>query len=129
QDPWATMMFVMRTAASADAMKRSIEAAIARVDKEQPVGAMLSMNDFLARSVARRRLSVTLLTVFGAVAALLAAVGLYAVLAFVVGERRREIGVRMALGAQPRAIVADLLGHGLRLTAVGVVAGITLAIA
>jgi putative ABC transport system permease protein len=129
QDPWATMIFALRTAAPPDAMRRSVQAAIARVDKDQPVGATLTLDEFLSRSLARRRFGVTLLTAFGAIAAILAAVGLYGVLAFIVGERRREIGVRMALGAQPRDIAAELLGEGLKLTAFGVVAGIALALA
>lgn len=66
---------------------------------------------------------------FGAISVTLAAVGLYGVLAFIVGERRREIGVRMALGAQPRDIVAGLLGEGLRLAGWGVVVGVALALA
>jgi len=129
QDPWATMLFALRTSVPADAMRRAVQTAIAQVDKDQPVGATLTMDEFLSRSLARRRFGVTLLTAFGVIAAVLAAVGLYGVLAFIVGERRREIGVRMALGALPRDILASLLGEGLRLTAVGVVVGISLALA
>jgi putative ABC transport system permease protein len=129
QDPWATMMFALRTSAQPDAMRRAVQTAVAQVDKDQPVGATLTMDEFLARSLARRRFGVTLLTAFGAIAAVLAAVGLYGVLAFIVGERRREIGVRMALGALPRDIAASMLGEGLRLTAIGVVVGVGLALA
>jgi putative ABC transport system permease protein len=110
-------------------MRRAVQTAIAQVDKDQPVGATLTMDEFLSRSLARRRFGVTLLTAFGVIAAVLAAVGLYGVLAFIVGERRREIGVRMALGALPRDIMASLLGEGLRLTAIGVVVGVALALA
>ena len=129
QDPWGTMMFALQTSMPADAMRRAIENAMARVDKDQPVGATLTMDELLSRTLARRRFGVTLLTAFGAIAVTLAAVGLYGVLAFIVGERRREIGVRMALGAQPRDIIAELLGEGLRLTGFGVVAGMALALA
>jgi len=72
---------------------------------------------------------VTLLSAFGVVAVSLAAIGLYGVLAFIVAQRRREIGVRMALGAQPRDVIADVMGQGLRLAGYGVVAGIGLALA
>ena len=80
-------------------------------------------------SLQRRRFSVTLLSIFGAVAALLAAVGLYGVLAFIVAQRRREIGVRIALGATRRDVIRDVLGHGLRLAAFGVSIGLALALA
>jgi putative ABC transport system permease protein len=73
--------------------------------------------------------SVTLLSAFGAVAVSLAAIGLYGVLAFIVAQRRREIGVRMALGAQPRDVIADVMGQGLRLAGLGVVVGIGMALA
>jgi ABC-type antimicrobial peptide transport system permease subunit len=59
----------------------------------------------------------------------LAAIGLYGVLAFIVAQRRREIGVRMALGAGPRHVIADVLGQGLRLAAIGVTIGMALALA
>ena len=129
QDPWAAMQFALRTSVPPDAVRRAIQEAIAQVDKDQPVGATLTMDEFLSRTLARRRFGVTLLTSFGVIAVALAAVGLYGVLAFIVGERRREIGVRMALGARPRDIATDLLGEGLRLAGVGVVGGIALALA
>jgi putative ABC transport system permease protein len=129
QDPWSTMMIALRISVPPDAVRRAIQTAISQVDSDQPVGATLTMNEFVARSLASRRFSVTLLTGFGAISVVLAAVGLYGVLAFIVGERRREIGVRMALGALPRDIAASMLGEGLRLTAIGVAVGVGLALA
>ena len=137
QDPWPSMSFVLRMKAAAGSgspaaaagVEAGIRAAIALVDKEQPVGAIRSMDQQLSRSLSRQRFSVTLLTAFGAIAVALAAIGLYGVLAFIVAQRRREIGVRIALGASARDVIRDVLGHGLRLTAIGMAIGLALALA
>ena len=128
QAPWPSLTFVLRTAGDPNSLAVAARDAIWRVDKDQPITALRTMDEQLARSMARRRFSVTLLTAFGVIAALLAAIGLYGVLAFIVAQRRREIGVRMALGATPRAVVADVLGQGLRLAGVGIAVGIALAL-
>src|SRR5207244_12525512 len=129
QDAFPSMVFVIKTPASSAALANQVRAAVWRVDKDQPVGAVLTMDQQLSRSLQRRRFSVTLFSVFGVVAVLLAAVGLYGVLAFIVAQRRREIGVRMALGATGRDVIRDILGHGLRLAALGVSIGLALALA
>ncbi len=143
QDPWPSMTFVLRAAGPAEAssddrgatvsrragLQASVREAIWGVDKDQPVGALIAMDQRLSGSLARRRFSVTLLLGFGCLAVALAAIGLYGVLAFIVAQRRREIGVRMALGARKRDVVADVMGHGLRLAAAGVAIGLVLALA
>ncbi len=129
QDAWPSMTFVLRSTVPPASLAGAARAAIWQVDKDQPVSAVRTMDEQLALSIAQRRFSVTLLTGFGAVAAGLAAVGLYGVLAFVAAQRRREIGVRVALGARPRDIVVDMLGHGLQLAAAGITAGLALAFA
>ena len=129
QDPWPFMTFALRTTAAPGTLAAAVRDAIWRVDKEQPVGAVRTMDEQLSNSLTRRRFSVTLLTAFGVVAVSLAAIGLYGVLAFIVAQRRREIGLRMALGARARDVITDVLGQGLRLALIGVGAGIVLALA
>jgi putative ABC transport system permease protein len=132
QDAWPSMVFTLRFGtldARSAGLQAGIREAIWQVDKDQPIGAILTMDEQLSKSLTRRRFSVTLLSAFGVVAVSLAAIGLYGVLAFIVAQRRREIGVRMALGAQPRDVIADVMGQGLKLAACGVVAGIVLALA
>jgi ABC-type antimicrobial peptide transport system permease subunit len=75
------------------------------------------------------RFNAALISLFAAIGFLLAAIGLYGVLSFLVSSRRREIGVRMALGAPPRSILSMVLWHGLRLTLIGLAAGAALALA
>jgi putative ABC transport system permease protein len=129
QDPWPSMVFALRTTAAPSTLSNAVRSAIWQVDKDQPVGAVRTMDEQLSNSLTRRRFSVTLLTAFGVVAVALAAIGLYGVLAFIVAQRRREIGVRMALGAQPRDVIVDVLGQGLRLAGLGIAVGIGLALA
>ena len=87
------------------------------------------MHQFLAASVAARRFNMELLGVFAITALLLAAAGLYAVIAYLVSQRTREIGIRVALGATPRNILRLMMGHGMKLTLIGVAIGFVGAIA
>jgi len=129
QDAFPFMTFVLKTAASPAALTTAVRAAVWQVDKDQPVGALRTMDEHLSNSLTRRRFSVTLLIAFGATAVALAAVGLYGVLAFVVSQRRREIGVRIALGATARDVIANILGEGLRVAGLGMILGLAASLA
>jgi len=105
-----------------------VRAEIARVDRHMLINDMLPMDTLVEKAQAGTRFSLVLIGIFATIAGLLAAVGLYGVLSTVVRQRTSEIGVRMALGAAPRSIFNLVVGHGLRLTALGIVAGIAAAL-
>ncbi len=115
---------VARTAGEPLAMAERIRQAIWSLDPDQAITAVFTFDDAVSRALARPRLLTVLLGAFGLVGLALGAVGLYGVLAAIVGERRREIGVRLALGAQPGHVLAMVIRGGLGLAAIGVVIGL-----
>ena len=110
-------------AATADALR----AALRRIDPEQPVHGLLMLDARIALSLQGQRAPMNLIGGFAAVALILSAVGIYAVLAFIVGQRSGELGVRMAIGARRTQILALVLGQGTRLTVLGLGLGVLLA--
>jgi predicted permease len=128
---WADdqVVLVVRTAGDPAALAASVVRAVRSIDSGQPIVHVRTGSELIATSTARRRLAVTLFATFGIVATLLSAAGVYGVLAGAVAERRREIGIRSALGATPRAIVNLVLRQGLALAGAGLVLGLAGALA
>ena len=124
----ATMSVVMRGRTSADVLVESAKTAVRAVDANLAVANVLTLDTAVDRSLASERFSALLLAAIAAIAAIVAAVGLYGVLAHSVAERTRELGIRMALGAERSRLVAMVLAEGVGLAAVGIVLGLAAAI-
>jgi len=101
----------------------AVREAVWAVDRNQPVSSVAAMLQLVADKLVARQLEVELLSVFAGLALLLAAIGLYGLLAYTVVQRMREIGVRIALGAQPRQVLRATMGEGLRLVLAGLAIG------
>ena len=119
---------VARTAsANPMSMAAPLQAAIKSVDKEQPVYNVRAMTQLLEESVARRRFNMTLLGTFALLALLLASIGIYGVMSYSVEQRTREIGIRIALGAQIKDVLKLILKQGMTLTLFGLALGLLVA--
>ena len=124
QNAWGNAMLTVRTAGDPAALVPSIKAAIARVDRSQTVSRVRTMEQVAAEATARPRFRAQLVGAFAAVAVTLAAIGIFSVVMFSVQQRRREFGIRLALGGSPRDVVTLVLRFGLRLTALGLGTGL-----
>jgi predicted permease len=124
QRPWPVMQFAVRSAGNDPlALVRAVRAAVRDVDRALPITRVETMEGALAESIATERLMTSLLLAFAAVALVMAAAGLYGVIAYTVTQRTQEIGVRVALGADAGTIVRLVAREGLQLTAAGMIAG------
>jgi putative ABC transport system permease protein len=124
QDGGALMSLVVRSSEDPTRLAGPIRVAIAAVDHDLPVHDVMSMEALRAKALAPRRMNMVLLTVLGALALALAAIGVYGLLSYSVGQRTHEIGIRLALGARPSQVVAMVLRRGLLLAGIGVILGI-----
>jgi predicted permease len=124
QAPSYNSVIYLRTAGDPGTLGDAIRPEVEAVDPNVPVYAVRTMEDVIARSMAERRFALQILGFFAGVALLLAAIGIYGVMAYTFSQRRHEIGIRMALGAQPRDILRMALSEGMTLVAIGLGSGL-----
>jgi putative ABC transport system permease protein len=129
QRPTGFMYLAIR-ASVADPMSLAptVQRTILEIDPQQPVSQVLTMEEVMADSLARRRLTLTLLGIFAGGAMLLAALGIYGVTAYMVTQRHQEIGLRMALGASRGNVLGLVVGQGMSLLLTGLAAGLLLSL-
>ena len=129
QEPFSFMSLVVRTAGDPTSLSAAIRSEVLSIDSEQPVSSIKTLDQILSTSIAQQRFAMLLFGVFGAVAMILAAVGIYGVMSYAVTQRTHEIGIRMALGAGQRDVLRLIIGHGMILTLIGIAVGLGAAFA
>ncbi len=128
QAPYGTMILAVRSAQDPRSLTNAIRREVQAIDAAQPIAHVRTLEQVIAESIAPRHLSVLLLGIFAAVALVLASVGIYGVMSFLVVQRTHEIGVRMALGAQRRDVLRLVILHALKLVCAGTIIGLVVAL-
>jgi predicted permease len=123
------MMWVVRTKLAPYSLSQDVQRELREASGGLPVGKIRSMDQVVAQSTSRQDFNTTLLTIFAGVALLLAAVGIYGLMAYSVQQRTQEIGIRMALGAAPEKVRGMIVRQGMTLALIGVVTGVAAALA
>ena len=124
QQPSRSLALVVKSTLDAPSLVTQVRAAVAALDPQQPMADIRTLDQWVGRSLATRRAPTLLLTLFGAVALLLAGLGIYGVVAYGVSQRVREFGIRQALGADRASIVRMVLQQGVRTAVAGVALGL-----
>jgi predicted lysophospholipase L1 biosynthesis ABC-type transport system permease subunit len=123
-----TMNIVFRSAMPTAMLQPAIAVAVREADPSLPIIRLRSMADVVSGSLRRPQMLMHLMAGFAGLALLLAAIGTYGVLSYLVAERRREIGIRMALGATREGVLRSVLAYGLQLTGIGLLGGLAVAL-
>jgi predicted permease len=121
--PFPATGFVVKTPSDPALLSNAMREAVRFVDPAQPIGDVQTMEDLVMASLGSRRFAVILLSFFAGIALFMSALGLYGVVSYTASQRRHEMGIRMALGADRQQILALVLGHGMRLTCIGLFLG------
>jgi putative ABC transport system permease protein len=124
QNPFDDINLVVRTSGRPAAMLSALRPAVYAIDKDQPIGSIRPLEEIMAEKISQQRFAMLLLTVFSAVALVIAAVGIYGAMAYSVVQRTGEIGIRMALGAQTRDVLRLVLSQAGKLVGLGLVVGL-----
>jgi putative ABC transport system permease protein len=127
QDPNTQFALVLRTSADPEALQGAVVSALRKADPLMPVSNVNTLQGLVGGTIARPRFNATMLSLFAGLGLLLASIGIYGVLSYSVAQRTQEMGIRMALGADPRDVLRLVVGDGFRVTVIGVIAGLVIA--
>ncbi len=125
QNSWSPVTwFAVRTSGEPGLLAGAVRAELAKIDREEPIDQLSTLEETFTNDFAEPRFQTVMMSGFAVLALLLAVIGIYGVNAYGVAQRRHEIGVRMALGARPMTVLGEVMAGGMRLTAIGIVAGL-----